>query len=123
MRHPLASLALAATVAAPAYGQIAERPNYGPAGIANPFLSDSRLPGPGVWRDLHDIRGRIDAARDAGEISRREARQLNRQARQIGRLADRYGSDGLTPSERAELDARALALRSQVGATRTNGGH
>ena len=82
----------------------------------NPFISDSRLPGPGIGRDLGDIDDRVDRARKSGDLSGRQARQLKREARQIGRLAERYGRDGLSSSERSEIEARARYLRGAVNA-------
>ena len=103
---------LAASVAANA--QIAGRHDYGPVPLSSPFFEDSRLPGPGIGRELSDLEGRIDRARDSGALSRGEARRLEREARVIGRLARRYGRDGLSPSERAELEARTAYLRDSV---------
>ena len=109
-----ALLFLAFAVAAPGAAQIVGRNDYGPVGTANPLIGDSSLPGPGIGRQLRHIRQRIDRARESGIISRREARQLNREARLIGSLAARYGVHGLTQSERKELQARADFLRAQV---------
>jgi hypothetical protein len=108
---PLALLALAAT---PAAAQIAGKHEYGPVPVSSPFLPDSRLPGPGLGREISDLQGRIDDARESGALSRREARGLEREARAIGRLADRYGRDGLSPSERAELENRTNYLRDAI---------
>ncbi|HEX9963918.1 MAG TPA: hypothetical protein VGB04_02935 [Allosphingosinicella sp.] len=107
--------ALIALATAPAEAQIAGKHDYGPAPVSSPFLEDSRLPGPGIGRELRDIDKRIDRARESGRLSGREARRLEREARAIGRLARVYGRDGLSPSERSELDARARYLRDSVG--------
>jgi len=120
-RSALLFLALLAVAAAPAGAQIAGKRDYGPVPVASPFLPDSRLPGPGIGREIRDIEGRIDRARDRGDLSGREARRLEREARAIGRLARLYGRDGLSPSERAELEARANYLRDSVGRARPGG--
>ena len=117
MRPALLCL-LALASAGPAFAQIAGKHDYGPVPLANPFLPDSRLPGPPVGKELRDIEGRIDRARESGRLSGREARRLDREARAIGRLARVYGRDGLSPSERAELEARAAYLRDSVGRPR-----
>jgi hypothetical protein len=117
MRLPLLCLALL-ILAAPAAAQIAGRHDYGPVGTANPFLPDSRLPAPPLGKELRDIGNRIDRARDGGLLSGREARRLDREARAIGRLGRLYGEDGLSPSERAELEARAAYLRDSVNRPR-----
>jgi hypothetical protein len=115
MPRPALLLFVAALLAAPASAQIAGKHDYGPVAPANPFLPDSRLPGPGLGKELGDIGRRIDRARDRGALSRREARQLEREAHLLGRLADRYARDGLSPAERAELEARAAYLRGAIG--------
>ncbi|MFL6843393.1 MAG: hypothetical protein ACJ8ER_00750 [Allosphingosinicella sp.] len=112
MRLSLAFLAFA--LAAPAAAQIVGHHRYDPVPPSNPFLEDSRLPGPGVGRDLRDIHRKVERARGSGLVSRSEARQLKREERAIGRLAERYGRDGLSPSERAELEIRARILRDNV---------
>jgi hypothetical protein len=117
MRPSLFSL-LAFALAAPAAAQIAGRHDYGPVAPASPFLPDSRLPGPPLGKQLRDIDRSIERAREGGRLSPREARQLDREARALGRLADRYGRDGLSPSERAEIEARARYLRDSVNRSR-----
>lgn len=104
----LASLA----AAAPASAQIVGHRSYGPVARPSPFLGDSRLPSPSPRSDVRDVRERIDAAREAGRISAREARQLRRQAALIAHLSVRYGRDGLSDAERHELEVRAAALRA-----------
>jgi hypothetical protein len=118
-RFPFSLLALIAILAAPAGAQIAGKRDYGRVPAATPFLDDSRLPGPGIGRQLRDIDKRIDRARDSGRLSRREARRLHREARAVGRLARLYGRDGLSPSERAELENRAHYLRDSAGRPRS----
>ncbi|HMJ92996.1 MAG TPA: hypothetical protein VK472_02720 [Allosphingosinicella sp.] len=101
-------------LASPAAAQIAERHSYDPVAPSNPFLGDSSLPGAASGREMRDVRGKIHDARESGLISGREARQLTREARTIERLAYAYGRDGLSQSERRELDSRTLALRGRV---------
>ena len=87
----------------------------------SPFIGDSSLPGPAVRREVGDIRKQVGRARESGRISRREARQLDRGARLIRRLERRYASDGLSASERRELEARTLHLRSVLNRPRLDG--
>ncbi|HEX8125854.1 MAG TPA: hypothetical protein VF548_09760 [Allosphingosinicella sp.] len=108
-------VALVALTAVPAAAQIAGKRDYGPVPSSSLFLEDSRLPGPGIGKELRDIDKRIDRARESGGLTARDARRLEREARAIGRLARRFGRDGLSPSERAELEARAAYLRDSVG--------
>jgi hypothetical protein len=122
MRHfAFPVLIVLVIIAAPAGAQIAGKRDYGRVPAAGPFLEDSRLPGPGVGRELRDIDKRIERARDSGRLSGREARRLEREARAIGRLARLYGRDGLSPSERAELENRTHYLRDSVGRPRRGG--
>jgi hypothetical protein len=109
---------LASSLAAPAAAQIAPRPDYGPVPASNPFLADSRLPGPALGKQLRSIDKGIERARESGRLSPREARRLGREARAIGRLGRIYGLDGLSRSERAELEARAAYLRDSVNRPR-----
>jgi hypothetical protein len=114
--------ALIATVAAPAPAQFVGKPAYEPVGIASPLITDGRLPGPGIGRELGDLHDRIDRAREAGTLTRREARAFRREANQIGRLAGRYGRNGLSLAEHQELQTRALALRGLVSRPSKGGG-
>jgi hypothetical protein len=63
---------------------------------------------------VEELRGRIAAARESGDLSAREARRLEREARLIGRMAVRYGRDGLSDPERREIAIRAAAVRAAV---------
>lgn len=101
-------------LAAPASAQIVEQRRYEPVGTANPFLPDSRAPGPGIWAEVADIRRDIRRAREGGLLTRRAARRLDREARRIGHAAVRYGEGGFSASERGELRNRTAALRSVV---------
>lgn len=114
-RFALIALTLAAIAAAPAGAQIAGKRDYGPVPLSSPFLEDSRLPGPGIGKELGEIARRIDRARESGRLSGREARRLEREARALRHLARRYGRDGLSPSERAELENRSAYLRDSIG--------
>lgn len=68
-----------------------------------------------LLRQLDRVDRRIDRARDEDQLSRREARALNREARQVGALRDRYARGGLSEAEAAELQFRISALNGQIG--------
>ena len=108
-------LLAALTLPAPAGAQIVGRPIYEPVGTADPFLGNGITPAPSTRDELRDIDRRIDRGRAGGLISRREARQLRREARAIARLHGAYRTAGLSDSERRELQARLLYLRSLIG--------
>lgn len=99
-------------------------PSAGPLpGIVEPS-GGTRFPGPvtmhfegddGAFRhDLREARREVDRRRRNGEISRHEARQMRREIALIDRVAERYGRDGLSDSERRELAMHAQVLRSQA---------
>ncbi len=111
-------LIAALSIAAPAAAQIVGRTVYEPIGAADPFLGNGVLPAPSTRDELRDIDRRIDRGRASGTISRREARQLRREARAIARLDRVYRQSGLSSSEQSELQARTLALRSVVNRPR-----
>jgi hypothetical protein len=71
-----------------------------------------------VAHDLREARQTIDWRRESGELTRREARQLRREARLIDTLSYRYARDGLRADERSELTLRAQELRSRAAAPR-----
>lgn len=111
----LAVAAAACAFASPAQAQIVGRPDFGPSGTPDPFLTTGFAPGPGIGSEVRHIRERIGRARESGRLTRQEARRLDREARLIGRLARRYSHGGLSPSERGELETRAAVLRSRLG--------
>jgi hypothetical protein len=113
-----ASALLAAFAIHPAPAQIVGSRPPSDYRAPDPFVGDSSLPGPAVGREVRDIRKDVNRARESGRISKREARQLGREARLIRVLERRYASDGLSASERRELDARALYLRAAVNRPR-----
>ena len=113
-RALVASLIALPLLPAPAAAQFVPRPSYPPVAAADPFLPDSRAPGPAIWQEVDFLHARIDRARDAGLITRREARRLNREAHRIADRAWTYGRDGLSSSEREELQSRTRAVDSAI---------
>lgn len=113
-------LAIAAMVMA---GSAAAQTGWGP-----PPPSPSRLPGISptivaspILRDTQRIRRDARRGREQQTLTRAEARGLRREARQVDALADRYGKDGLSASERMELETRARVLQENANARRTAG--
>ena len=70
----------------------------------------------GFEREVDRVQDRIENARDAGQLTRAEARGYRREARAIDNLRDRYSRDGLSDAESRDLQARILALESLVSA-------
>jgi hypothetical protein len=111
---------LAFLLASPVAAQFVGRPVYEPVLPAGAFLGDSSLPGPAIGRELRDVRRGIERARETGELTRREARELRREARLIGRSAGRFRQGGLSASERRELEIRARVLRESLARAMQN---
>jgi hypothetical protein len=118
MRSWIIGLVLATGAAAPAGAQIVQPRSYGPVAPANPFLPDARPAGPSPGAEVRHLKERIAAARESGDLTAREARRLEREARLIGRLAARYGRDGLSEAERGEIGTRSAAVRAAVNRPR-----
>ncbi|PAL24548.1 hypothetical protein [Sphingopyxis sp. GW247-27LB] len=95
----------------------------GPAPEPMPGIVDrGTLPTmPSLGHQLGEARDRIEGGRKRGELTKREARGLRRDAGMIETLADRYGADGLSDSERRELDMRTEVLRTLTAAQRLQG--
>ena len=112
--RPSLALLVPLALAAPAHAQFVGKHDYGPAGLSNPFIGDSRQPGPGIGRELRNVRHQIHAARESGALSGREAHQLRREANAIEHLAARYADDGLSRAEQDELENRTRYLTDAV---------
>lgn len=75
----------------------------------------------GTERETRAIREDIENGREAGQLSRREARALRREGRQIGAASDRYAEGGYSYAETEMLRSRTEALRSAAIAKRSQG--
>lgn len=64
--------------------------------------------------DLRKIDRTIREGRESGRLSKRDAKTLRKERQQIGSLAERYGSDGLSSQEAQELYMRERVLESQA---------
>lgn len=65
-----------------------------------------------VLSDVHD-------GRENGRLSHKQAKELRREAGEIGILEERYARDGLSDDERAELQNRVQVIRAITNAKRT----
>ena len=63
--------------------------------------------------ELDRIHDRTEAAREEGELTRREARSIHRREQLIRALGARYAAGGLTDAELAMLESQTFALRDQ----------
>jgi hypothetical protein len=108
-------------VAAPASSQFYPAPGPGPHRTPTLVVTSragATRTGPDMAGVLHDIH---EGTRQ-GQLSHREARELRLQADEIRTLEQRYGVDGLSDSEAAELNSRLEALRGIVNAQRSSPG-
>lgn len=76
-------------------------------------------PGPGGSYDRQVARDEIKDGRRSGTLTKSQARQLRREADRGDALASRYGRDGLSDSERRDLDMQGQALRSIIQGERS----
>jgi hypothetical protein len=114
-------LVLTLCVVAPAGARIAGKHPPGDVRRPDPFIAEGRASGPSVGKDVRQIRKQVDRARESGALTPREARRLKREARLIGRHARLFARDGLSESERRELEARSFYLRDAVSRARHDG--
>ena len=75
-----------------------------------------------AWAPIRDrearVEMRIERGLNDGSLTRREARRLHEELRQIAFLEDRYRRDGLSGWERADLNRRFDNLSRRVFAER-----
>ena len=86
-------------------------------GAFNPAANSARIDenSAAIGREVRETESRIDRQRDAGTLSRRDARKARRANSLIASMARQYGSDGtMTDSERRELEIRSRDLQTQV---------
>ena len=72
-------------------------------------------------QQLSSLQDRVDRLYQRRLISDREARRLSRQIEQTDRLFDQYRRNGLTRSERYDIQNRIQNLRSQIREERQEG--
>jgi hypothetical protein len=114
-----ALMLLATLIAAPAAAQFAPTPRVPRPSAPPPFIGSVGPAAPSSWRDTAETRERIRDGRDAGQLSRREARRLRHRSGAVDHVADFYAQDGVSASEARELQVRNQVLRDQVTATRS----
>jgi hypothetical protein len=85
--------------------------------------SPSPMPGAprdtSIGRQLGKIRSDTNAGRESGQLTRRQARALRRERASISALEARFARDGLSDSEKAELQARVEILHANTVARRS----
>ena len=87
----------------------------------SPFPAAPRSAPAGVGRELNKTRADIRKGRDAGQLTRREARGLRREGRAVEGLSGRFAVGGLSDAEAAELRVRSELLHAEVVARRSRG--
>ncbi|MDF7776756.1 hypothetical protein P1X14_15975 [Sphingomonas sp. AOB5] len=82
--------------------------------------SETRMGSPGSNpRSMRQIRGEIDEALESGQIDRRTARRLRRDAARIQSMRARFNRGGLSDSELSELGVFEELLRDDLAAARS----
>jgi len=64
--------------------------------------------------DIQGLGAELDAAVSRGDVSSRDARSLSSQLRGLANLQRQYAQNGLTASERYDLQQRAQGLRNEI---------
>lgn len=67
-----------------------------------------------IQADINQMQRRIDRAQQRGTISNREATGLKRQARDVQRMYNRYGRNGFSRSEVAQLESQVNRIRQEL---------
>ena len=70
--------------------------------------------GMGISNRIAQLDARVSAGISSGEINRTEARSLRMQVRQLRNLERQYSYNGLTQSERQDLQQRLRTLRADI---------
>lgn len=115
MRVLILTGALCLVPAMPASAQIWGGPV--PAGSGGSFAGR----GIKVAPQPRSARSEIRAGERSGELTREEARQLRRVDAANSALAERFSEGGISDSEAAELNTRAILLHEEIVRARFNG--
>ncbi|HEX2812350.1 MAG TPA: hypothetical protein VHO04_06675 [Sphingopyxis sp.] len=85
-----------------------------------PGIADhgTMTPSPPIGHEIGELRDRIRDGRKSGELTKREAKGLKREADMIGTLSERYAADGLSDSEQRELEMRIEVQRATTARQR-----
>jgi hypothetical protein len=101
----------AIAVAAPAAAQS----GYGNNGYQNGYGSNANAGGTvGISQRIAQLEARLQAGIQSGDIDRTEGRDLRMDLRELRRLERQYSYNGLTQSERQDLQQRLRALRQEI---------
>ena len=67
---------------------------------------------PATSAELALVRRDVRKGREEGSLSKKQARELRRESREVSMLEGRYAAGGLSAAEAAELKARIEVLRA-----------
>jgi hypothetical protein len=113
----LSAVALGAiAVAGPAAAQSGYgNSGYGNNGYQNGYGNNVNAGGTmGLSSRIAQLDARLSAGIQSGDINRTEARELRMQLRDLQRLERQYSYNGLTQTERQDLQQRLRALREDI---------
>jgi hypothetical protein len=114
MKKIIVALAMASSAlvaAAPASAQYGDRYRQD---YRNDRYDDRGVRGGDVRQRIERINFRIERGIERGTITRREAQRLRYEVNNVSRLAQRYGHDGMSGRERADLERRLDWLQQRV---------
>ena len=101
-----------AMIAAPAAAQYYPQSNQN---YANPYAGQANVSGHhNLSARIGQLQVRLDHGVQAGFISRREARPIRAQIRQLVTLENQYRMNGFSGQERADLQQRLRTIRQQL---------
>lgn len=108
----------AATIvsAGPVSAQFYSSPLHAPRPTTAPIVGSTS---PTIGREVGAVFKDIHDGVHEGQLSHSQARELRREADEIGHLEELYATDGLSDSEIAELQNRIEVLRSITDAKRS----
>jgi hypothetical protein len=108
---PFAAISAYLAASLGGYGQIA--PPLPPPIMPLPTTAGTY--DPVVAQTIHEAEDDIDRRRDDGELTKAEARRLDREAGRVHDLAEFYAADGrLSESERRDLQFHAMVVADRA---------
>jgi hypothetical protein len=108
-------LSMAATGAIAVAAPAAAQNGYGNNGYQNGYGTNANAGGGmGISNRIAQLDARLQAGIQSGDIDRTEARSFRMQIRQLQRLEQQYSYNGLTQTERQDLQQRLRSLRQGI---------
>jgi hypothetical protein len=108
-------LSVAATGAIAVAAPAAAQSGYGNNGYQNGYGSNVNAGGTvGISQRIAQLEARLQAGIQSGDIDRTEGRELRMDLRELRQLERQYSYNGLTQTERQDLQQRLRSLRQDI---------